>query len=278
MLEGRGVMETQTEHEPASTGTRRIVFLGGIMLWAAALCIWSWGSSTGTRALAQAVPIQTSFTNAYWGGWVATESGPFSAVRATWSVPTVPCAAASHADATTYVWIGEGGYLRGLASHLIQAGTASDCLGGAPRYHAFFEWYPGIYATDFPLTVRPGDTVSAKIEQTEMNYWTLTMTDDTTGETSTTATYYAADTGTADFVVERPTLCTAWSCGQVPLARFGQVNFLKAQTWSAPAYAFKAVAHPQPIALHDPSTNRVLALPGRTTTGSGALSVLWRGP
>lgn len=255
---------------------RRPSFVFGVTLWLAAALLWVRGSQQPSRALAQAVAVPAAASNAYWAGYVATARGPYSAVRATWTVPAVPCSPRSPKDSTVYVWIGEGGYVRGLASPLIQAGTASDCLGGIPRYHAFYEWYPGIYATDYPLTVHPNDTVTATIEQTEVNYWTLTMRDETTGMRSTTATFYAADVGSADFVVERPTVCSGLNCGQVGLARFDRVTFLHAQTWSAPAYAFRDVGQAAPIALRDAGSSQLLAQPGRMIAPTPGLSVLWR--
>lgn len=266
----------RSEHEHVKEAVRRLSFAFGMLMWSGAGLIWLWQSSPSPRALARAVPIAAASDNPYWAGWVATQNGPYSAVRATWTVPAMPCSATGGSNATTYIWVGEGGYLRGIASNLIQAGTASDCIDGVERYHAFYEWYPGIFATDFPLTIHPGDTVAVTIDQTEVNYWTLSIRDETTGLQSTTATLYAADTGSAEFVVERPMLCTGWNCGQVQLGKFGQVTFLDAQTWSAPAYAFTNVSAAQPVALHDPVTNRVLAQPGRLVSPAPALPVLWR--
>jgi len=167
--------------------------------------------------------------------------------------------------------------VRGLDSPLIQAGTASDCLSGVERYHAFYEWYPGIYATDFPLALRPHDVVSTRIEQIRPDYWTLSIRDDTTGRQSTTATLFRADSESADFVVERPTVCDGSSCRQVSLAKFGQVTFNDAQTCSAPAGAYRPVVDAQPIALAAASNARLLAVPAKVLGVSRSLSVLWHG-
>jgi len=91
------------------------------------------------------------------------------------------------------------GWLQALASPHRQAGTASSCLAGVPQYDAFYEWYPGIYATDFPIVVRPGDSLTIRIEEAQPDYWLLSGLDSATGQRSTTATFYHTDTGSADW-------------------------------------------------------------------------------
>ena len=248
----------------------------GLGLWLLAAVVWSKGASSSSHALAQAIPVAAASTNAYWAGYVVTDRGPFTAIEASWTVPAASCAHQNLANATAFAWIGEGGYLQGLASSLIQAGTGSDCFSGVPRYHAFYEWYPGIYAADFPIELRPGDTVTVKITEAQTDFWVLTVSDDTTGERSTTSTFYRADTASADIIVERPTLCGADSCDQMPLAPFGQVTFQGIQTRTLQGDTSANVGTALPIALVNPSTARVLAVPGRTPSSSDQLAVLWR--
>jgi hypothetical protein len=240
----------------------------GVTLWLLAGLIWTIGSSHSSHTWAEPIPVPAASTNTFWAGYVAT-NGPYAHVQASWTVPAIPCSARSASNSTTYIWIGEGGYLEGLASPLIQAGTGSDCVSGMVRYHAFYEWYPGIYATDFPLDVRAGDQVSVRLQETQPDYWIVSFRDDTTGSSSVTATVFHADTGSADFIVERPTLCDATSCDQLALSRFGSVTFRDASVRGPDGHL--APPHsPLAIALVDPSGERELAVPAR------ALSVLWR--
>lgn len=249
----------------------------GLTLWLVAALLWMYGMPRGPHTFAQPIPVPAATTNQYWAGYIAADSGPYTAIQATWTVPVAPCAPAVGRNATAYVWIGEGGYLRGLASPLIQVGTASDCLAGMASYHAFYEWYPGIYATDFPIAVRPGDSVTARLEESMPDFWTLSVRDETTALHSTTATFYRPDTGSAELVVERPTLCAMWGCGQVDLGRFGSVTFhdIAVQTATGPQPG--ADLHAAPIALVDGS-GRQLAVPARVYESGDTLSVLWRGP
>jgi hypothetical protein len=212
----------------------------------------------------------------YWGGYIAT-AGPYSSVSATWTVPQVPCSAGTPGLSTAYVWVGEGGYLRGITSRLIQAGTASDCFAGAPRYHAFYEWYPGIYANDVPIDLRPGDAVTVRVSEQAPGYWVLSLRNDTTQQKSTTATVDEVDTGSADFIVERPTLCSEdWSCSQVPLAKFGAVTFRDARVTDARGGVLKPGTAAQAMDLVNPANGRVLAVPALARGREQDLAVVWR--
>jgi hypothetical protein len=241
-----------------------------------AYVVWTHRFTHVSHAIAQPVPVAASTTNGYWAGYVLSGNAPYAGVQASWTVPAISCGR-NDGNSTAYAWIGEGGYLRGLSSSLLQAGTASDCLAGVERYHAFFEWYPGIYATDFPLVVRPGDRVTARLAELQPDYWSLSMRNETTGMQSTTMTDDAVDQGTADFIVERPTLCGAWSCSQVALAPFGSVTFdnVRIQTAAAGLGAAPQASNGAvPIALVDGGSSRTLAIPGRVHPGS--FSVIWR--
>lgn len=240
------------------------------------LSSWTEGSEKPTRAIAQAVPVAAAARTSYWAGYVATRDAPYSGVSATWRIPRVACPSPATFNATAYVWIGEGGYVRGLASSLIQAGTASDCFGGVARYHAFYEWYPGSDARDFPLSVHPGDSVSVTISQRSPGYWELIVRDDSTGLRSTTLTQFVPDTESAEFVVERPTVCNAWTCMQVELPRFGAITFDRAMARGATAVRLVDPRTSVPVALVDPATNVALAVPGRLRAVRGAVSVLWQ--
>src|SRR5579885_3140513 len=133
---------------------RRSALCLGLSLWGLAAIVWILTGTHTDRTLAQPIPVPAATTNDYWAGYVVIGQGPYSSITATWTVPATTCGGTGPTS-TAYTWIGVGGYLEGLESPLIQAGTAVDCITGIPRYHAFYEWYPGIYATDFPLTIRP---------------------------------------------------------------------------------------------------------------------------
>jgi len=244
--------------------------------WLLAALLWVYGSPHTSRTFAQPVPVPAASTNQYWAGYIASDVGPYTAIGATWTVPAAPCSGPSARNATTYVWIGEGGYLRGFASPLIQAGTASDCLAGIARYHAFFEWYPGIDATDFPILIRPGDSVTIQLEETAPDFWSLSVRDETTQTRSATSALFGPDTGSAELIVERPTLCAMGGCGQVALGRFGSVTFHDIHLRTAAGADLTSVPNAAPIALVSGDSDHELAVPAKVDGNGAALSVLWR--
>lgn len=224
-----------------------------------------------SHAVAQPLPVAPGSTNQYWAGYVMTSTPGYVAIRATWTVPRIPCPSVRPRDATVYAWVGEGGYMDGISDPLIQTGTASDCFLGVPRYHAFYEWYPGIYATDFAISIAPGDSVTASVVETQWGIWTLTVRDATTRQQGSVSTTARVDARSAEFIVERPTVCAWMNCGQAGLARFRDLTFRDVQTLAAPGTRPVRTA----IALVDGKRHR-LAIPALTPSLRRSFSILWR--
>lgn len=255
------------------TRSARLSRLPGPILGLGIICLLAGSAGVAVparHAIAQPLPVSPASSNPYWAGYVLTSTPGYVAVRASWTVPRIPCRTTSR-NATIYAWVGEGGYLDGISDPLIQAGTASDCFLGAPRYHAFYEWYPGIYATDFPIGVSPGDRVTMSVVETQWGVWTLTARDDTNGQQGAVSTTASVDARSADFIVERPTVCAGTTCGQADLGRFGNVTFRDVQTLAAPGTPARETA----IQLVD-AGSRQLAVPARTPALARSYTVLWR--
>lgn len=258
----------------AAWSRARVLRLPSLALRIGAMCLvllLGPGARHVSHAIAQPLPVPAGSTNPYWAGYVMTSTPGYVAVRATWTVPRVPCPTIPLHDATVYAWVGEGGYVDGISDPLIQTGTASDCFLGAPRYHAFYEWYPGIYATDFPIALAPGDSVTASVVETQWGVWTLTIRDDTNRQQSAVSTTARVDARSAEFIVERPTVCAGTNCGQADLARFRSLTFRDIQTLDAPGTPSVRTA----IALTD-GGQRKLAVPARTPSLQRSFSILWR--
>lgn len=251
----------------------RVTILGAKVALLCAFLIAGPNTPAVSHEIAQPVPVAARSTNPYWAGYVMTSTPGYVAIRATWTVPRIPCPIQPVHDATVYAWIGEGGYVDGISDPLIQTGTASDCFLGTPRYHAFYEWYPGIYATDFPIAVAAGDSVTASVVETQWGVWTLTLRDNTDGQQYAVSTTASVDARSAEFIVERPTVCAGANCGQVALGRFRSMTFRDVQTLADPGTRPQQMS----IALVD-GNHRRLAVPGRTPSLSRSFSVLWREP
>jgi hypothetical protein len=134
-----------------------------------------------------------------WSGYAATD-GAYTAVSGTWVVPTVN---ADNGDtgAGDATWVGIGG----TDSHdLIQAGTDAAVLGtGRVRYSAWIEMLPAVAQT-VPLTVSPGDTVSASITRQSGTNWQITLQNRTTGQQYQTTVQYTSSLSSAEWIQEAP--------------------------------------------------------------------------
>ena len=132
-----------------------------------------------------------------WSGY--GESGSFSSVGGSWTVP----AAAATPGATTYAstWIG----IDGLANrNLIQTGTESDVIGGVAHYDAWWEVLPAAERVVKRLPVHPGDRMTALIGRGASGKWTISLADTTTGLSFTLTRGYRGPAASAEWIQERP--------------------------------------------------------------------------
>jgi Peptidase A4 family len=167
-----------------------------------------------------------------WSGYaVRPASGTavsFTSVTGTWRVPAVTCRIGS-VGASSVVWVGIGGYGDGdpVDREVAQVGTGADCTGlRKGTYYAWFEIAPN---PAFPVgrTVSPGDTIKASVNilpsgvqlqiEDQTRHWTFTRR----------ITWAMADTSSAEWIVEAPTMCHRHSCSQARLANFGSVTMTR---------------------------------------------------
>lgn len=151
-----------------------------------------------------------------WAGYQAI-GGTFTGVNGTWTVPSVPSANTTEADAT---WVGVGG----VESHdLIQAGTQALINGsGAPAYQAWYEILPNT-TQQVPLTISPGDSMSVSIAETASGSgeWSVSIRDNTTGQSYQTSLAYNSSQSSAEWIEEMPSDGSSF----VPVDNFGTVSF-----------------------------------------------------
>lgn len=160
-----------------------------------------------------------------WSGYVA--SGPagaavsFTRVTGSWRMPTARCSAAD-AGALAAIWVGLGGYAS--PGKLEQVGTDVGCDRSArPVYWAWFEVVP-YPAYSLPGKVLPGDLISASVEVVPGTV-VLRLDNATRGWTATRRiSWPAADTRSAEWIVEAPGSCLRFRCAEAPLADFDRVT------------------------------------------------------
>ncbi len=148
-----------------------------------------------------------------WAGYIAT-GGSFTSVSGSWVVPQVNATRTS-ADAT---WIGIGGMTH---NDLIQTGTQAIVNNnGRISYQAWYEMLPAD-SHKIPLSINPGDSITASIVQQSTNQWIISLRDDTTGQNYQTTVNYVSSLSSAEWIEEMPVRGRSF----IPLDNFGSVQF-----------------------------------------------------
>ncbi|SRR5579863_5146179 len=159
----------------------------------------------------------SSVCSSNWSGWADTgSSDSVSAAYGSWKVPSLACPR----HGTTYValWVGIDGY---SDSTVEQTGVLGECSNGIASYSAWYEFYPNPLVTISSVSVSPGDVVNARVTYSS-NEFTTTITNVNTGVSySASASVSGAQRTSAEWIVERPALCTGGVCRLSTLANFG---------------------------------------------------------
>jgi hypothetical protein len=176
--------------------------------------------------LQPSLPIPIVSVAANWAGYVAASNLFFpqptvTAVSGSWTVPTVKDIGT---DAYSSVWVGVGGQ---FDTSLIQVGTEQDYVNGAQAYSAWYEMLPNNLVPINSIHVSPGDQMQASISLADpnTNTWTISISDQTSGESFQQNFQYTSQKLSAEWIVERPQVNNAL----VNLANFGSVTFSNCQ-------------------------------------------------
>ncbi len=138
-----------------------------------------------------------------WSGYIAG-GGLYSAVSGSFTVPSLE--GSTLANNGVGEWIGIGGVQAGT---LIQAGIGEFPDPTDPNLfytQPFWEVYPAPANTITGFSVTPGDQVTVTIAEISGSDWSITVKNDTNGETFTTDQTYSGSTSTAEWIVEAPTI------------------------------------------------------------------------
>ena len=160
-------------------------------------------------------------TSYNWAGYVASGGG-FTSITSSWNVSQAISPIANTAEAT---WIGIGGV---SSSDLIQAGTQTIInSSGQTTYQAFYEILPSD-SIIIPVTINPGDSVTATLTQQSTSQWYVYFIDNTNGQNYQTTLSYNSSLSTAEWIEEMPTNANTNSF--IPINNFGTRNFYNAST------------------------------------------------
>ena len=222
-------------------------------------------------------PAPSTEQSQNWSGY-ADVGTTFSAVSASWTVPTITCSRGQTAYSAH--WIGIDGY---TSSTVEQDGTEADCLSGTATYDAWYELYgdnavnSGYEVELTPATnpVSPGDSISASVSVSS-GEWTLSIQDSSSKHTgwsySTPLIAFSAAQSSAEWVVERPEVCSR-SCSLTSLANFGSVTFTGA---SATAAAPGTISGYSAAAIEMVSGSTMLAVPSTLTANGAGFTDTWK--
>ena len=145
-----------------------------------------------------------------WAGYVSvssyTDEQPVvTAVQGSWVLQQVSTSLFGGPAAAQWIGIGgfyENGNPNNVDNTLIQTGTVSSENAFYQRsYQAWYELLPNkpVY---LPLSVHPGDVINAYIQEAGTNYWKISISDLTDGQSNTTFVTYDSSMLSADWIEE----------------------------------------------------------------------------
>ncbi len=205
----------------------------------------------------------TTYGSLNWGGYAKT-TGTYGSASGTWVVPKLNSSVSGYSSAwvgiggfsgNSVIQIGTeqdclsggttAGEMRfhgldmnaaiassqsnpGKSNHGGNGGGKTKSSSCTPTYYSWWELYPQNAEQPITnMTIAPGDTVTAAVSEGANGAWTLTITDETSGESFTTVQKpnFTPDVASAEMIVERPSLCTPHHCSITNLADFGSIGF-----------------------------------------------------
>jgi hypothetical protein len=165
-----------------------------------------------------------------WAGIVRENppaSATYTAVSATFTVPTPTATDSSNNMQAVSAWVGIDGDTYTQA--ILQTGIDAYIQNGEQTFDAWYEWYPQ-NAENFDLALTAGDVIVARVESSSPSKGVAIIENKSSGKSVTKTLNAPSTTATlagrnAEWIVED------FNSGStmVPLVNFGQVDFTGAQ-------------------------------------------------
>jgi len=114
--------------------------------------------------------------NTGWAGYAVTGSD-FTHVEGSWIVSAVNCTATPNTFSSE--WVGIDGW---SSNTVEQIGTDADCLGTAPYYWVWYEFYPYGSIVIHDVSIAAGDKFAAAVTYDGDNYYTVALKNESTGQ------------------------------------------------------------------------------------------------
>jgi hypothetical protein len=198
-----------------------------------------------------------------WSGYAAV-SGRYTGVTGTWTVPQPLAGGAGGVGAT---WVGIGGV---TSRDLIQAGTQDVSNGsGQAQFQTWIELLPQA-SRQVPLAVSAGDSVTVSMDEQApgSGTWSISIKNNTSGQTYQTTVQYASSESSAEWIEEAP----VGSRGLLPLDSFSSVAFSGASAINNGQTVDMNAAGAQAIAMLNAS-NQPLAVPSEIGSDGSSFTV-----
>lgn len=135
-----------------------------------------------------------------WSGYIKPTSGATSAAG-TWTVPSL----STQYNGYSSTWVGIDG-ASANDQYLIQTGTEADMSNGRATYDAWWEVItptnvaPEVLFSGF--TVSPGQSITATVTKTSSTKWTMSLKNNTTGQTASHSATFAGPGSSAEWIQE----------------------------------------------------------------------------
>lgn len=165
--------------------------------------------------------IEEATDSTNWSGYaqVASAAHTFTQVTDTFTVPTVDTSVLGKRQFVAD-WVGVGGF---DDDTLVQTGIQSANVDGTAQYEAWTEILPAAEDPLPALTISPGDVVTATVQETADNTWSMEVDDVTTGQSAGRTVKYKSSGLSVEAVHERP--CVKEPCTEVAnLARLAETS------------------------------------------------------
>jgi len=229
-----------------------------------------------------------TFNSLDWAGYVAASGkNPAPVVTAVYGSWVVQAVAPSKSPVFSTQWLGIGGYFTGDLS-LIQTGSESYSSNRTSGYSVWWQTLPSSQTT-ISKPVGAGDLIQASIVCVESctsttQTWRISLSDSTQGWRFVKTLSYGSTLRSAEWIEERPTVCTRPNCPLTTLADFGTASYCRdytrSQTCSATIGGATLPVGSLPyfhISMRFNSTGPVIAQPSQVTSDGTSFTVRYVG-
>jgi Peptidase A4 family len=222
----------------------------------------------------------TSFkdsTSNNWSGYnqgILSTDKTYTSISADWVVPTATQHTAGQAEDSA-TWIGIGGGCLDTSCDatdetLIQAGTDQNVAAdGTASYSAWWELVP-VPSVNSSVTVNPGDLINCSISEIVPGLWSISLSDETDGQSFSETLPYTSTLDTAEWIEETP-LEIGTDAGLASLPNLSTVSFTNASVNGANA----GLTSDEGVVLTDSNGNPIATPSAPSSAGSAFNDCAW---